>query len=116
MATKKELEKALDVVEDIVEAKDDKSLAKAVKAADKFEGSVKDKELAAQVNAIAEAVETADEKEVDKAAKTDKVEASNDDLVVPTDGSDKKKMAPEEHAKFVKEKLKTLPGRVIIPE
>src|SRR6478752_4923060 len=57
MAKKAELEKALDIVEDVLTAENDKDKAKAVKAADKFEDSTTDKALAQQVESIVDKLE-----------------------------------------------------------
>ncbi len=52
MSTKAELEKALDLISDVASAESDKDKAKASKALEKFDSSLKDKELAEKLDGL----------------------------------------------------------------
>ena len=104
MATKKELAKALDIVEDALEAKDDKAVEKVVAASDKFESETKDKELAEKVDELVNKV-------VDEPVKTDTVEEVKDEAA-----PERVRRSEEEIAAWRKDRLKTVTGRVQIPD
>ena len=72
MATKAELEQALELVEDAVAAKTDKEKAQAAKAVEKFEDSSKDKALADKVEEIVDGLTEAPKEE----AKAENAEAA----------------------------------------
>lgn len=129
MALKKDLEKALDLIAEAQEAKGDKEVKKVVADSDKFEKSV-DKELAEKVDSIVnnivnhESTEKAPAsvKKVEGELKTGDandattIEESAKIAAASPNAPKKDKMSPEEEQKWLKERLRKLPGRVQVPD